>query len=259
MKILKTVRFAYAGLLTLILGGCTSAKQMTYLLDMQYNTPYEAQPAPELIVQPGDLLGISVSSEEASLAAPFNSVPNISDATSSPDNDLAYAVDQTGCINFPVIGKLKVEGCTLLQIQDDITSRITRSGYIKEPVVNVVLKNFCITVVGNTGNSVLPVKGNSINLFQVIAQSGGVTTPSKIKEVMVVRTENGMHTAYAVNLQSKDVFSSPVFYLRQNDMVYVKPHGSRLSSEGQTVMTIVGSGLTLGSIITNFLLWSSRR
>lgn len=258
MKHLRNSRLVLWGLATFILGGCTSAKQMTYLLDMPYNTPTEAMPAPELVIQTGDMLGITVSSEEASLAAPFNAVLNISDATSSPER-VAYTVDANGCINFPVIGTVKVAGLTLHQIQDVISSSITQSGYIKEPVVDVALENFSITVIGNLGNSVLPVKGNSINLFQVIAQSGGVVSPSKINEVTVVRTEDGMRTAYMVNLQKEDVFTSPVFYLRQNDMVYVKPKGSHLSSEGQTVMTFVGTGLTLGSIITNFLLWSTRR
>ena len=76
---------------------------------------------------------------------------------------------------------------------------------------------------------------------------------------MVVRTENGQRTAYKVNLQSRSVYDSPAFYLRQNDMVYVKPRGSSLSSEGQTVMTFVGTGLTLASIITNLLIWTRYR
>jgi polysaccharide export outer membrane protein len=77
----------------------------------------------------------------------------------------------------------------------------------------------------------------------------------KIKDVMVIRTEDGIRKAYSVNLQSKDLFESPVFYLQQNDVVYFKPQGMKLSTTGQTTMTFVTAGLTMVNIIVNTLLW----
>jgi len=235
-----------------LLASCTTAKQMSYLLDLEQNTPYEAAAAPELLVQPGDRLGISVSSDNAQLAAPFNLGAEAEAA------GLSYQVDPRGRIIFPVIGSMEVEGKTLRQVQDDIAGRISSLGYIKDPSVNVTLDNFCVTVIGSVGNNVLQVEGSSINLLQVIARSGGTGANSKIKEVTVIRTEKGVRTAYNVNLQKKDLFESPVFYLRQNDIVYIKPKGSTLNGGGQMALSFVGAGLSLVSIITNFILWSNR-
>ena len=198
-----------------------------------------------------------MSSEDPRLAAPFNAVLDI-DQTTPAEKKVRYDVDADGAIRFPVLGMLPVEGKTIRQIREEIATRIRELGYIKEPVVNVTLDNFTVTVIGNAGNSVLQVDGAGINLLQVLARSGGTDATAKINDVMVIRTEAGKRTAYAVNLMKKELFDSPVFYLRQNDIVYVKPKGSTLSPTGQTVMTFVGSGLSLASIITNFLLWTRR-
>ena len=95
----------------------------------------------------------------------------------------------------------------------------------------------------------MPVEGSSINLLQVIAKSGGTNEHSKIPDVMVIRTEEGIRMAYSINLQSKSLFDSPVFYLKQNDIVYVKPRGLRTSSTVQAMM----SGFTPFSTIVTAL------
>lgn len=225
---------------------------MTYLQDMAYETVYTAPPAPELTLQPEDRLDIQVLSDNPQLAAPFNAVLNTS-PTSSATPDTQYTIDHDGCIDFPVLGRLHVAGETVESVKDTLTQRITRSGYIKAPTVRVKLDNFSVTVIGNVGNKNLVVDGNSINLFQVLAQAGGITNRSKIKDVMVVRTENGQRTAYTVNLQSRSVYDSPAFYLRQNDMVYVKPKGSTLTTEGQLAISLIGTGFTITSLIINLL------
>lgn len=253
----KTLVAVAFGILVLT-ASCSTPKQTTYLQDMAYNKAYAALPAPELILQPEDRLDIQVVSENPQLAAPFNGALSNSD---SPVNrlDTKYTIDADGYIEYPVLGKIYVAGKTIASVKKMLAERIIQSGYIKEPVIKIKLDNFSITVIGNAGNQILQVDGSSINLFQVLAHAGGVSTNSKIKDVMVVRTENGNRTAYSVNLMSKSVYESPVYYLRQNDMVYVKPRGSSLSSEGQVTMTFVGTGLTLTSIITNFLIWTRYR
>ena len=240
-----------AWIILLALFSCTTAKQMSYLTDMAYNTDYPAPPAPELVVQPDDCLGITVTCSTPELAAPFN-------LFSEGASGLKYVVDRNGNIEFPVLGKINVWGATLTQIRDGISDGIRANGFIKDPIVSVTLENFSITVIGSGGNAVIPVKGSSINLLQVIAMSGSLTNKSDINDIMVVRTENGMRRSYSVDLQTKDLFDSPAFYLKQNDVVYVKPKGTRMSASGQTVMTFVTAGLSLVSIIVNTLLWTSR-
>jgi len=233
---------------------CATPKKIGYLQDMQYGQDYSAAAAPELVVQVDDQLGVNISCEDPRLVAPFNLIAEGAESTSLH----TYAVNREGNIDFPVLGSLPVAGKTLKEVKELITGKIQEMGLIRNPVVLVTLENFSITVIGNAGNQVLPVTGNSINLLQVVAQSAPIDANVKIQDVMVIRTENGMRKSYSVNLKSKDLFESPVYYLKQNDVVYFKPQGSKLTSTGEVIMTFVGSSLTLASIITNFLLWSRR-
>ena len=152
-----------------------------------------------------------------------------------------------------------MEGLTLNEVKHLIADEIIRRGYIKEPGVKVELENFTITVLGETGQSVLPIEGTSINILQAIALSGGVDKLSaNIPDIMVVRTENGQRTAYTVNLQSKDIYESPVFWLQQNDLVYVKPRGIRLSNGGDLFLKIFSPAVAAISAVAYMLLWTSR-
>lgn len=209
-----------------LLAACSSPAQLGYLRDMEYNTPYRAAKPPELRLQTYDNLTIHIyNTVDELLAAPFN--------TGAGET---YDIDVDGNIDFPVIGKIYVEGLTINQLKEEIAHRITTSGYMKDPLVNVKLNNFSITVLGETGKSVMEVPNNSINLLQVIANAGGTQPSSKIRDVMVIRTEDNQRIAYSVNLQSKDLFDSPAFYLHQNDIVYVKPKGLQMSQTGSTVI-----------------------
>ncbi len=239
------------------LSGCITAKKLAYLRDMEYNNPYSALKAPELKIQPEDRLEIAVGSELPELAAPFNT--GLSDGEGSAQKSLKYTVDADGCIVFPVLGTLQVAGKTVRQIEKDIENKISARGDIKEPKVMVRLDNFKITVIGSMTNSVLEVEEPSINILQAIARSGGITDRSNVKDVMVIRTDNGQRKAYQINLQEeKSVFESPVFFLQQNDVVYVKHKGTYLSPTGQSVVTFLSAILSFGGIITNIILWTNR-
>lgn len=234
---------------------CATPKKLGYLLDMEYGKDYPASAAPELVVQVDDCLGIHVSCENPELAAPFNLVPETADASQVH----SYFVDKDGKIDFPVLGSVPVAGKTLAEVKESIASQIRASGLIRNPIVLVTLDNFTITVIGSAGNKVLPIKSNSINLLQVVANSAPINDNTRIKDVMVIRTENGIRKSYSVNLQQKDLFDSPVFYLQQNDVVYFKPQGTRLNSTGQSAMTFINAGLTMVNIIVNTLLWAVLR
>jgi polysaccharide export outer membrane protein len=220
---------------------------------MEYDTPYAAPPAPDLTIQPGDVLNIQVYSENATLAAPFNSLTG--EAGQNSGKVLSYVVDADGDIDFPVFGLMNVGGKTTKEIKDEITNLISTQGYIKTPVVKVALGEFQVTVIGRTSNSIIRVTNGSLNLIDLLAKTGGINTNAKIKDVMVIRTENGTQTAYSVNFQTKEIFNSPVYWLHQNDIVYVKPKGIQLNNNGQLAISLVGTVLSAASVISNILLW----
>ena len=236
----------------LLLAGCTTPKKASYLLDMAANTDYPAKAAPELILQKGDMINVQVLSENPELSAPFQI------AVGENQTDNVYTIDANGGIDFPVLGTLYVGGRTIKQAERMIVDKIVEGGYIKYPTVRVTLDNFTITVIGQSGNAVVPVKGGIINLLEAIATTGGIRSNSNINTITVIRTEGGTRKSYEVDLQSKDLFDSPVYYLQQNDIIYIKPKGTTLSATGQSTLSIVTAGLTVINIISNFLLWSSR-
>lgn len=233
---------------------CSTPSKLGLLRDLEYNVPMKATPAPELKLKVGDRVSIQVFSVDEELAAPFNS------STGGAGSALSstYGVDARGEIDFPVLGKVHVEGKTMNEVQDEIAAEIVARGYIKEPVVKMDLENFTITVLGETGKNVLPIEGTSVNILEVISRSGGTTEYSKIPEVVVVRTENGERTAYAIDLQSKELYDSPVFWLQQDDLVYVQPRGVRLSSGGDLFLKIMSPSVAAISAVAYMLLWSSR-
>ena len=114
---------------------CATPKNTGYLMDLEYEAQYAAPPAPDLIVQPGDVLNIQVYSETPALAAPFNSLTG--EAGHNSGKVLSYVVDADGDIDFPVFGLLHVAGKTTHQVREEIAGQISGQGYIKDPVVKV--------------------------------------------------------------------------------------------------------------------------
>ncbi len=242
--------------LVFLLASCASSKQWTYLRDMEYGPEFAAKDAPEIRLQPGDEVSIKVFSSNPELAAPFNAGMGTStiEGASAP-TAISYLVDSKGMIEFPVLGLIKIEGKTLREVKDMISTRIVEMGYIKEPIVDVSMSNFYITVLKESGGNLLQAGNGPINLLQVVAQSGAGGQDSKIKDVMVIRTEDGIRKAYTVNLQEKALFDSPVFYLQQNDIVYFKPQGSRQSRSISAFTSVLSPVLSLGTLVSTYFLW----
>lgn len=234
----------------LSVSACVSPSQITYIKDMQYGRDYPAKPAPELHVQKQDRLTIHVYSSDPALATPFNVGALTQDGVGGT-REASYIVDADGNIDFPVLGTIPVEGMTLKEVQMNITNRIINSGYIREPVVGVDLQNFSVTLVKYGTTSRISVTDRSINLLQVVAPTIG----EKIKEVEVIRTENGVRTAYHVDFQTIEMFDSPVFYLQQNDIVYVKPARWQVSQTGQTLRTTITMITTFVNVASNIMIW----
>ena len=232
-KLIKMMLLPAVGVL---LAACSTPGKISYLRDLEYNVPEVARPAPELRLKVEDRISIQVFCEQMELAAPFNAAGVQIEGEASSMLSATYGVDARGNIDFPILGEIHVEGKTLNEVQKEIAAEITRRGYIKDPVVKAELENFTVTVIGQLGQQILPVEGSSLNLIQLLAQLSGSLETAKIPDVMVIRTENGLRQAYQVDFQTKELYNSPVFYLQQNDVIYVKPRGVMLSNGGDVFL-----------------------
>jgi len=232
MYMKKLTKLMLLPVIGVLLAACSTPGKITYLRDLEYNVPEVARPAPELRLKVDDRISIQVFSEQMELAAPFNAAGVQIEGEASSMLSATYGVDARGNIDFPILGEIHVEGKTLNEVQKEISAEIMRRGYIKDPVVKAELENFTVTVIGQLGQQIIPVEGNSLNLIQLLAQLTNDLESAKIPDVMVIRTENGMRQAYQVDFQTKELYNSPVYYLQQNDVIYVKPRGVKLSNGG---------------------------
>lgn len=219
-----------------LLAACSAPGKISYLRDLEYNVPEVARPAPELRLKVEDRISIQVFSDQPELAAPFNAAGVQIESEGGTMLSSTYGVDARGNIDFPVLGEVHVEGKTLNEVQKEIAADIASRGYIRNPVVKAELENFSVVVIGQMGQKIIPVEGSSMNLIQLLAQLSGDLESAKIPDVTVIRTENGLREAYQVNFQTKELYNSPVYYLQQNDVIYVRPRGVKLSSGGDVFL-----------------------
>jgi polysaccharide export outer membrane protein len=187
---------------------------------------------PELTIQPQDMLSIVVSSKEPELALPFN-LPAVSyqgagELSMGQQRILTYTVNKDGDIDFPVLGKLHIEGMTRNQLEQFVKGKIIAENYIKDPVVTVQFVNFRLTVNGEVVRpGTYEIKGDHITLFEALSMAGDLTIYGRRDNVKVVREKNGNRTVHEVDLRAANVFDSPVYYIQQNDIIYVTPNGYR--------------------------------
>lgn len=251
--------------LLLCLDSC-SYRKLAYLQDMEELKTYNVTEAPDVRIRKNDKVQILVSCTNAALAAPFNLIGGSADidvatgrigASQTSGKGVEYLVDNDGCILFPVLGTLHVEGMTLPQLKDEICSLIKEKNYIKDPIVTAEFTNFQITLIGeisSKGNYI--VKDSKISILQAIAMAGDLTTYAQSDNIWVIRTEGGERQVYPLDLRSKSCFDSPGFWLQQDDVVYVKPRKAKLDGGSQLALTITSTILSGLSAIGSVLYWS---
>jgi polysaccharide export outer membrane protein len=214
----------------------------------------------ELRVQPDDLLRITVFSYNPEAVAPFNiEMPNqqgmqlIGQAINAQGNypiELfnGYFVDREGYLSFPVLGRLKVEGLTTAEVEKLITEGT--KPYLKDAVVNVRFMNLKVIVTGEvTRPGVIRVTNQRMTILEAIGNAGDFTPYSNRTNVLLVREENGKRYYHRLNFQKEDLFKSPYFYLRQNDVVYVEPIRAKVA----TVQDPFARGVTYGSAFISII------
>ncbi|WP_282163155.1 polysaccharide biosynthesis/export family protein [Ulvibacterium marinum] len=171
-----------------------------------------------------DLVSIYVSSLNPEASAPFNLFRGDTEGGFRAEQ-VDYLVDQAGEIDFPVIGKLKIEGLSPDELRILLRERL--SEYLKDPIINIRLRNFTITVLGAVNApGTYPVNGEQVTILEALGFAGDLTIRGKRDNVLVIRDFNGTKVYTRVDLTKKSMVKSPVYYLTQNDVVYVEPNKS---------------------------------
>lgn len=186
-----------------------------------------------LRIQKNDILSITVNSLNPEASAIFNmsasnstmNSPNTG-VTSTPNG---YLVDQNGNIQLPLVGSVSVFGLTTAEARTTLEQKLTV--YLKEPVVALRVANFRVSVMGDVLRpGVYPVNNDRINVSEALSMAGDLTITAERKNVLLIREEKGVREYIRLNLQSKKIFSSPYYYLQNNDVLYIQPGKSKFAS-----------------------------
>ena len=238
----------------LLFTSCKSHQDLIYFQNLQnYPDPaiYAVNKYPGTKITFGDILAISIYSFDPRAAIPFNVQPSSTDDQSATVNHgPEYLVDEEGAIDFPVLGRLEVQGLTQKEIEGLITKHL-KNGYIKEPVVDVRLTNFKIVILGEAGNGILRIPNNKINIIEALAMAGDISIYGDRKNVLIIREQNGKREFARLDITDAGIFNSAYFNLQNNDIIYLEPDKYKTADMNQDrVRQSITIGTALISIIT---------
>ncbi len=230
----KITRILLLGMV-LLLTGCSAPRKIAYMQDIRSDVRREVTMIP-VTAQPGDKISIVVNSKNPELADMFN-LPIMTHRIGQPINSSynynqqvsSYTVDSNGNIDFPILGELYVEGLKREKIASYIKNELIRKNQVKDAVVIVEFLNMGVSVMGEVNRpGRFGIDRDHLTLLDALSMAGDLTIYGKRENVLVIRQEDGGETFYRVNLcDARSLHTSPVYYLKQNDMVYVEPNGVR--------------------------------
>ena len=260
---MKFIKILSLTLMVLAAVSCSTPKEISYFQDLQPGVTELAITDPvEIKVRPKDKLSILVNAQDPKLTNMFN-LPIVSqqigqESTGSSGTSRGvsgYTVDSFGDINFPVLGKIRVEGMTREQIADYLAKQLKEQELIKDPVVTVEFMNLGVSVLGEVNKpGRISINRDNMTILDAISEAGDLTIFGKREKVLVLRQEDGKQRVYGVNLCSAEhIYSSPVYYLQQNDVVYVIPNNtkSRQSTVNGNTVRSTSFWISLASLITS--------
>ncbi|MCF6129908.1 polysaccharide export protein [Flavobacterium sp. AS60] len=239
-------------LFCLTIVSCASKKDILYYQNLKDGTQEYINYLPSSI-QINDILYIKISALIPESAEPFNMQigANATNINIETYRIQGYLVSQEGSIVFPILGTLKLAGKTTTEAQSMIAKMLNDGGYIKDPTVSVRVINSKITVLGEVKNpGTYSYDEQNLSLNQAIGLAGDLTINGVRNDVMIIREVNGVRTYANIDLTSSDWFSSPYYYVKQNDIIIVNPNGPRVKAAGYinglgSALGIISFGLTL--------------
>ncbi|MBJ7882695.1 polysaccharide biosynthesis/export family protein [Gelidibacter salicanalis] len=256
---MKTHIFIISILALAFASSCASRKDLVYFQDEPLSGGYIDSTPEQLIYKPDDILTINVSAADPIAAKPFNlSVVSESDdlvrATGSTRMQ-TYLIDFNGNIEFPVLGTLHIAGMTRIELTNMLKEKI--SAYAKDPIINVRLVNFTVTVIGEVADpGTFTIQDERITLLEALGLANDLTIFGQRKNVLLIREVDGKKRFAKMDLTSVNSVSSPLYYLQQNDVIVVEPNNSRIRSStyNQNNSVLISAIGTLTTILAVFLI-----
>lgn len=218
----------------LLLFSCGTTKDIAYFQDAEHGKVVKVEHRP-ITLRPEDKISILVNTRNQEVTSMFN-LPYITRQIGSTSTKsysqgvLGYTIDSEGYIDFPELGKIHIAGMTRNQVAEKIKQQLVETNLVQDAVVTVEFINLTYSVLGEvkTPNR-YPINKDAVTIIDAISQAGDLTIQGQRTNIKVLRREeDGTQKTYFVNLCSLDELQkSPVYYLKQNDVIYVEPNEMR--------------------------------
>lgn len=254
-------------MLCMVVVSCTTTKDnnLAYFKDLAASAAGTLPEGPEREIRlvPDNELAISISSAQPEATAMYN-VPLGNPATRGVISTqgqprlLTYIIDRQGNIELPVIGTLHVQGLTTSEVTDIIKKRVSEN--VHDPYVRVELLGFHVNVMGEVKSPHrIYVQSQRYSVLDALAEAGDLTEFAKRDAVTVIREQNGQKTYQRLNLADSQIFSSPYFYLQQNDVVYVEPNtikidNSKYNQNNAFKLSVISTVVSAASVIASLVI-----
>ncbi len=239
----KSARVALAIAAALWLSACSTPKDITYFQDAEALNGMALQAEQQFRLRPEDKINIVVNSSNPMLEQQFTlTTPNsnytlgatVKPKTTNSNNGsysqtIAYTVDEQGTIDFPVLGKISVGGKTRKEVASYIQDRLMARELVSDPIVTVEYVNMGVNVLGEVSKpGHIDINKDHFTIVDALSHAGDMTINGNRKNVMVTRQVDGANQVYTVDMTNmQQMLNSPVYYLQQNDLVYVSPNNKR--------------------------------
>ncbi len=218
---------------------------------------------PEPLIKKGELLSITVYSDNPEATAPFNQLQNgggafksavatdaggSSNSASASSGNGGYLVDGEGNLLFHTLGPVHAEGFTKAQLKQLLQEKL--EVYLKHPYVEIRFLNKRITILGEVAKpGIINMPEEKISILDAIALSGDITNFGRKDNILVVREDKGKRTSARLNIRDPKVFQSNYFYLHPDDMVYIEPDRKKPAGTDQILMRNIALTATLVSTL----------
>ncbi|GAB5554104.1 MAG: polysaccharide biosynthesis/export family protein [Saprospiraceae bacterium] len=252
----------YSLLICMSLSSCVTHQQLILFSDGEEPFSYIPEDLDNLtrpVIQTDDILFISLEGDPAAIASytKGGSGSNMMMGGIGQQNPglFGYLVNTRGEIQYPGLGTLKIGGMSTEELEAMLYQRLDQ--YLNNYVVTVRLLNFRVTVLGDVAiQGPIQVNNERITIVEAIGQAGGLTPYGNASDILLIREQNGERQYHQINLHDKDIFKSPLFYLKQNDVIYVRPLSQKtatIANQSRNIVPwigIIASTLNLYFLIT---------
>lgn len=234
----------YSLILIILVASCASKKDVYYFQDIDSTAAENSFKF--LNIQPGDILDIQIKALNPESVLVFQRQATLGLQQQQVQNRAidGYLVGEDGSINLPIVGAIDTTNQSTQALAQIIQEAL--KPYINNPTVNIRLLNFRISVLGEVNNpGTFTVLEERLSLPQALGLAGDLTINGDRNHLLLIRNEAGKKSNQVIDLTKTDFLQSPFYFLKQNDVIYVRPNSARVKSSG-----LVGNAGTLVSILS---------